>query len=1357
MKKQFLIQIGTSVTLIASALMSVLGNPEPRPAVAAAGSASAPALVHSPASPLDVPTDHAVDGATIATLNRTGSMLYWVSYDECLLPGDEFGPPCKIRSKPTEGGATRLIFDNTASGPAGNFIGSKTLAVDESYVYWADTGGRIVRTSRSASASATPATLASTEVATSSIEVTVDANYVYWTESYPMGAARLGKVFRAPKAGGSRELMGSYTNLLRDLKADGSGSVYFIHAGIVVVIIPIPDILYRVAPVAGGTFTETSVSASVNSYALSGSDVFWAEGSNTSNRLIKSAPQNNPASALTRATLSGIGNPRLINMNVDSRNIYWNELRGSNAVVYRLALTPSTGGAPNALTTPGTVGDLTTDGRNLFWRDNQIIKRLPTGAPAISHDLAISALEVVQAVQRPANDVPLVSDKETFVRVFGNILSSSTGATSLNTLPMIQLHGARGGNPLPDSPLLPTNFLPATNAAPDRTILNNWLFRLPVSWADGSVTLRAEINPRHIQPESNYANNTLSRTVNFNRKAPVCVDVMPIDTVRGSSHATPGGLAPFFARAKSALPTHQLIGSFRGGPPLRKPRWYLFESDPFSLTSENPDAEWLMFWMNAATLFGGDPANCNALNARTTRTAIIPNVANREVNGMASGWSLVFFTIPGEGDGAQRTPAGGVTFAHELGHSYGRGHVNCGSPSGVDSSYPYLPCQLDNDISGSGHIGFDPLTQELMLPQNTADLMSYGHLIDPPKTRWPSDYTWKAFFNALNNRSAALSASSSAAAAFGPAQALQPASATAAHAYLVSGIITGTNNVGMNHAYELSGTLLSNARRFITETTTASSVYQLRAYVGATAIAQIPLRMNEIEESLTNSEIFNTLLEVDSQPDRIEIVKLPGTVLRTLTAGAAAPVVTITSPSAGNVIGSPMNLTWNGTDADGDLLRYVVRYSNDNGANWIVLEPSTTNRQLSVDMSSMPGGVQALVQVIASDGLHTSSAIVGPFNVAKHVPTATVMDSAYNELSPALGTAAAQSETVVLRGFGYDAEDGTLFGASLQWQLTGPITRTGDGDQLTLIGLPPGSYSVRLTATDADGNITSSTTTLTVSPKRIFDSTGVMALDGFCNESAYDGELDPITLRYADGIQTGVRLARIDSALYACFAGMPIGSMPNSFAGVRFDLDNSAELTPQTGDRGFFVGRDGAPFSVTGNGASWVNDALPDGVSAAVSQNNENASWTAELRIPEEKLGGWNKLVRMRATHYWREFSGDDAIWPAGSEYDSPRSWGLTALGMLAQSITFGALPSRRVNESPLTLSGSSSSNLPLQYSSLTAAVCTVIGARVTLLAAGVCTIRAAQAGNGSYSAATPVDRSFVVTHARFLPLTRKA
>jgi hypothetical protein len=53
---------------------------------------------------------------------------------------------------------------------------------------------------------------------------------------------------------------------------------------------------------------------------------------------------------------------------------------------------------------------------------------------------------------------------------------------------------------------------------------------------------------------------------------------------------------------------------------------------------------------------------------------------------------------------------------------------------------------------------------------------------------------------------------------------------------------------------------------------------------------------------------------------------------------------------------------------------------------------------------------------------------------------------------------------------------------------------------------------------------------------------------------------------------------------------------------------------------------------------------------------------------------------------------------------------------------------------------------LPVAFSSLTTSTCRVVGTVVTLVAQGTCTIRASQAGNGSFAAAAPVDRTFSVT-----------
>jgi hypothetical protein len=51
-----------------------------------------------------------------------------------------------------------------------------------------------------------------------------------------------------------------------------------------------------------------------------------------------------------------------------------------------------------------------------------------------------------------------------------------------------------------------------------------------------------------------------------------------------------------------------------------------------------------------------------------------------------------------------------------------------------------------------------------------------------------------------------------------------------------------------------------------------------------------------------------------------------------------------------------------------------------------------------------------------------------------------------------------------------------------------------------------------------------------------------------------------------------------------------------------------------------------------------------------------------------------------------------------------------------------------------------------VSFASITSSVCTVSGATVTLVGVGTCTIQATQAGNTNYSAATPVNQSFLVT-----------
>lgn len=83
-----------------------------------------------------------------------------------------------------------------------------------------------------------------------------------------------------------------------------------------------------------------------------------------------------------------------------------------------------------------------------------------------------------------------------------------------------------------------------------------------------------------------------------------------------------------------------------------------------------------------------------------------------------------------------------------------------------------------------------------------------------------------------------------------------------------------------------------------------------------------------------------------------------------------------------------------------------------------------------------------------------------------------------------------------------------------------------------------------------------------------------------------------------------------------------------------------------------------------------------------------------------------------------------------------------------AQSITFAKPADKTLADSPVTLTATASSNLPVSYSSSTPEVCTVSGATVTLIKIGLCTITASQIGDATYKAAPPVTQSFNVSAA---------
>ncbi len=95
-----------------------------------------------------------------------------------------------------------------------------------------------------------------------------------------------------------------------------------------------------------------------------------------------------------------------------------------------------------------------------------------------------------------------------------------------------------------------------------------------------------------------------------------------------------------------------------------------------------------------------------------------------------------------------------------------------------------------------------------------------------------------------------------------------------------------------------------------------------------------------------------------------------------------------------------------------------------------------------------------------------------------------------------------------------------------------------------------------------------------------------------------------------------------------------------------------------------------------------------------------------------------------------------------------------------SQTITFAALPAKTYGDASFTLSATTSSGLPINYTSSNTAVATISGNSVTIVGVGTSTITASQAGNDSFNSAANVTQTLTVNKANqtitFTPLADK-
>ena len=94
----------------------------------------------------------------------------------------------------------------------------------------------------------------------------------------------------------------------------------------------------------------------------------------------------------------------------------------------------------------------------------------------------------------------------------------------------------------------------------------------------------------------------------------------------------------------------------------------------------------------------------------------------------------------------------------------------------------------------------------------------------------------------------------------------------------------------------------------------------------------------------------------------------------------------------------------------------------------------------------------------------------------------------------------------------------------------------------------------------------------------------------------------------------------------------------------------------------------------------------------------------------------------------------------------SPYIINLTGTGVkLSQTLTFNTLNAKSTTDAPFDLAATSTSTLPITYTSSNASVATISGKTVTIVGVGTSTITASQVGDVNYSDATPVTQTLTV------------
>lgn len=342
----------------------------------------------------------------------------------------------------------------------------------------------------------------------------------------------------------------------------------------------------------------------------------------------------------------------------------------------------------------------------------------PPPADGTPVNLRVADLYLTQSTQTLNDSIPLVKDRDGYLRVF--VVADRTNITAA----AVRVRFFDGLVPV-DSVTVAAG--PSVPTAVDESSLSySWNVPVPGSLIQPNLSIQADVDPAGLVIEPDETDNFYPATplpMDVRTVPPVDVTFVPViqmgmppaRQIRGN--ITSANQAQFLALTQKMHPISGINAIIHADYPT-------LTSD--TLQALNGNQAWI-------TILG----EIDALRIAESSTRYYYGVVRVSYSSGVAGVAYVSNSTTGgrAALGWDKPLSAGEIAAHELGHNWGRTHSPCGDPSDLDINYPHSDGRI-------GSYGLD-VAAETLIVRTLKDVMGYC------EPKWIGDYTYRGVLNYL--------------------------------------------------------------------------------------------------------------------------------------------------------------------------------------------------------------------------------------------------------------------------------------------------------------------------------------------------------------------------------------------------------------------------------------------------------------------------------------------------------------------------------------------------------------------------------------------------------------------------------